>query len=349
MKAARIYGKEDVRIEDIEVPIVKSDQVKIEVAWTGICGSDLHAYYHEVGISMTPHPITGRSVPLTLGHEFSGVIAEIGKDVTDFKVGDRVVVEPLIYEKDDYFVKQGKYNLADNVGFIGLNDDGGFAEVAVIDSSKVHKLPDTVSLEEGALIEPTAVAFQSVKASNFKAGNSAIVFGAGPIGLLTIISLKAAGATSIIAVDISNERLEKAKEVGATLAINSMEESVEDKVASLYERGMDFAFEAAGAQPTFTSAMNVLKKGGQLMILSIFTQPIEVNALDIVVKEINISGFLGYRHVFPEVIDMVAAGQMDVKKVITKKISLDDLVKEGLEVLGSDKSQAKILVSPKGI
>lgn len=347
MKAARIYGIKDVRIEDIQEPDVQSGQVKIEVAWTGICGSDLHAYFHGIGISTEPHPVSGRSVPLTLGHEFSGVVTEVATDVTKFAKGDRVVVEPLIFSEDDYFVKQGKYNLANDAGFIGLNDDGGFAEYAVVDETKVHKLPDNVSLEEGALIEPTAVAFQSVKASNFKAGSSAIVFGAGPIGLLTIISLKAAGATSILAVDISNERLEKAKEVGATLTINSMDESVEEKVASLFEHGIDFAFEAAGVQATFTSAMNVLKKGGQLMILSIFAQPVEMSAMDLVVREINISGFLGYRHIFPEVIDMVAAGQMDVKKVITKKIALDNLVEDGIELLGSDKSQAKILVSSK--
>lgn len=347
MKAARIYGTKDVRIENIDMPTVKANQVKMDVAWTGICGSDLHAYFHGVGISETPHPVSGRGTPLTLGHEFSGTITEVGEEVTSVKVGDRVTVEPLIYSEDDYFVKQGKYNLADDAGFIGLNDDGGFAEVAVVDASKVHVLPEGVSLEEGALMEPTAVAFQSVKASNFKVGNSAIVFGAGPIGLLTIISLKAAGATSIVAVDISNERLEKALEVGASVVINSLNESVEEKVASLYERGIDFAFEAAGAQATFTSAMNVLKKGGQLMIISVFTQPVEVNALDIIIREISISGFLGYRHIFPEVIEMVASGQMDVKKVITKKITLDNLVTEGLEVLGTDKSQAKILVSPK--
>lgn len=347
LKAARIYGAKDVRIEDVEVAIVKNNQIKIEVGWTGICGSDLHAYFHGMGISETPHPLSGRSAPLTLGHEFAGTITEIGVDVQHLSVGDRVAIEPLMYSSNDYYAKLGKYNLANDFGFIGLNDDGGFAEFAVIDAEKAHKLPEGVSLEEGALVEPAAVAFQAVKSSEFKSGNSAVVFGAGPIGLLTIIALKAAGASAIIAVDVSKERLEKAMEIGATRAVNSLDEKVEEVVQQLFPYGVDVSYEAAGAQATFTSAINVLKKGGQLMVISAFAAPVEIDMIAVLIGELKIQASFAYRHVFPEVIAMIGAGQLDVKQVITKKINLDQLVEEGLEVLGVDKSQAKILVSAK--
>lgn len=344
MKAAVIYGAKDVRIENIQEPAVTAGNVKVKVEWAGICGSDLHAYHHGMGVSTTPHPVSGRSLPLTLGHEFAGVVTEVGADVQDVEVGDRVAIEPLIYSEDDYFVKLGKYNLSNTFGFLGLNADGGFAEYAIVSGQKVHKLPDSISLEEGALVEPTAVAFQAVKSSALKMGQSVIVFGAGPIGLLTIISAKAAGAAEIIAVDISKERLDKALEVGATHVINSMEEDVTKKVLSMFDKGIDIAYEAAGVEATFTSALNVLKKGGQLMVIAAFAKPVSLNVSQLLIGELKVTASLAYRHIFPEVISMIATGRLDVKPVITKKISLDHLVEDGLELLIKDKSQSKILV-----
>ncbi|MEF2964281.1 2,3-butanediol dehydrogenase [Paenibacillus sp. M1] len=348
MKAAVIYGAKDVRIENIPEPNATAGNVKVQVDWTGICGSDLHAYHHGMGVSETPHPVSGRSLPLTLGHEFAGVVTEIGEGVSGLAVGDRVAIEPLIYAQDDYYAGLGKYNLSNTFGFLGLNADGGFAEYAIVGAGKVHKLPDNVSMEEGALVEPAAVAFQAVKSSDLKAGNNVIVFGAGPIGLLTIISAKAAGAANIIAVDISAERLEKALEVGATVSVNSLEEDVDAKVRSLFPLGVDVAYEAAGAQATFTSAVHSLKKGGQLMIIAAFAKPVTLDVTPVLIGELKITASLAYRHVFPEVIALISAGQLDVKKVITKKIGLDNLVEDGLELLIKDKSQSKILVNPRG-
>lgn len=344
MKAAVIYGAKDLKVEDIQEPTVQAGEVKVKVAWTGICGSDLHAYHHGMGVSDTPHPVSGRQLPLTLGHEFAGIVTEIGEGVTKVKVGDRVAVEPIIYAEDDYYVKLGKYNLASTFGFLGLNADGGFAQYAVGKESAMHKLPDNVSLEEGALVEPTAVALQAVKSSVLKAGQTAIVLGAGPIGLLTVIAAKAAGASDVIVVDVSPERLEKAKEVGATLVINPMEEDVAQKIYSIYPHGIDVAYEAAGAQATFDTAIKVLKKGGQLMIIAAFAKPVQMDAFTVLVGELDITASLAYRHIFPEVIAMISSGRLDVKPVITKKIAIDNIIEDGLELLITDKSQAKILV-----
>lgn len=345
MKAAVIYGVKDVKIEEVNEPSVSKKDVKVKVSWAGICGSDLHAYHYGLGIPTEPNELTGVQAPLVLGHEFAGTVVEIGEDVTDVAVGDRVAIEPLIYPDDDVYVRQGRYNLANKFAFLGVQSNGGFAEYAVMNERMVHKLPENVSLEEGALIEPTAVALQAVRESQLKVGQTVVVFGVGPIGLLTIISAKTAGAAEIIAVDISNERLALAKEVGATITINSMEENPTEKILSLHEHGVDIAYEAAGAEITFNTALTVLKKRGQLMVIAAFGKPVSIDVTQhLMMKEINITASFSYCNIFPEVIHLIASGRMDVKKVITKKIALDDLVENGLELLEKDKSHAKILI-----
>ena len=344
MKALVWYGQKDVRIEDVQEPVVEAGKVKIKPAFTGICGSDLHAYHHGIGVQVeVEHPISGQKAPLTLGHEFAGVVAEVGPGVEGFKVGDRVAVEPMLHCKECEYCRQGRYNMCEKFGFVGLNADGGFAEYVVVDDFLVHALPEGVSLEEGALVEPTAVAVQAVRESKIKVGDTVAVYGVGPIGLLTIMAAKAAGAARIVAVDVSKERLEKAKEVGATHIINSLEEDATETIKAAYG-AVDVAYEAAGVQPTFTSATQVVKKGGEVMIISVFGKPAEVDLFRVVANEINIKGSLAYRHIFPEVMNMIENGVLDVKKVVTDKIPLDNVVEGGFEKLIQDKSQAKILV-----
>ncbi|GLX67465.1 2,3-butanediol dehydrogenase [Paenibacillus glycanilyticus] len=348
MKAAVWYGKHDVRIENKEEPVVQPGKIKIKVAWTGICGSDLHAYHGAPGVIQegTPHPITGEMAPLTLGHEFSGIVHEIGEGVSEFAVGDRVTVEPMIKCGKCEPCKKGYSNLCDYFGFVGLQSNGGFADYVVVDDYMVHKLPDKVTLEEGALMEPAAVAFHAVKSSQMKVGSKVAVFGVGPIGLLTILCAKAAGASQIIAVDVSKERLQKAREIGATTVINGMEENAVQRILA-ETGGVDVAFEAAGAEVTVNNAIASIAKKGQVVIESIIPHPIKVDILQITAKEANLTATLGYCGVYKEVIAMVASGQLDVKSIITNKIVLDDLIENGFNLLTSDKSQAKIIVSPQ--
>ncbi|MEC0178262.1 2,3-butanediol dehydrogenase [Paenibacillus favisporus] len=344
MKAAVWHGTKDVRIENVEEPVVNPGQVKVKVEWTGICGSDLHAYHHGIGVQTgVPHPISGEMAPLTLGHEFAGTVAEVGDGVTNVNVGDRVTIEPLIYCGECEYCRQGRYNQCERFGFVGLNANGGFAEYAIVQPYMVHKLPDHVSLEEGALVEPTAVAFHAVRSSRMKVGDKVAVFGVGPIGLLTILSAKAAGAAQIIAVDVSDERLAKAQEIGATAMINGARQNTEEEILALTGTGVDVAFEAAGAQPTFTNAVNTVKKGGEVVVIAAFAKPASIDLMQLMVKEASVTAILAYRHIFPEIISLIANGTLDVKQVVTKKIALDNLIEEGFELLIQDKSQAKIL------
>lgn len=344
MQAAVWHNIKDVRVEQINEPVISSGQVKVKVEWAGICGSDLHAYLH--GLSMEAHSLSGQKPPLTLGHEFSGTIVEVADDVTSNRVGERVAIEPLIYCGECYACKRGYYNQCSKVGFVGLNRDGGFAEYVIVDNNMVHVLPDSVSYEEGALVEPTAVSFYAVRESKLKAGDSIAIFGAGPIGLLTLLSAKAAGATKIIVIDLSEERLEKAKELGATTIINGMRDDIVETIHGLTDGGVSVAFECAGAQPTMTSAVASVKQGGQVMAIAVFSKPISIDMGQLMFKAADITSTLAYRHVFPEVIDMIATGRLDVKQVITKKIDIKDIVEEGFNQLINDKKQAKILVKP---
>ncbi|RUS46889.1 2,3-butanediol dehydrogenase [Cohnella sp. AR92] len=342
MKAAVYHAVKDVRLEEVPIPEIKPGKIKVKVKYAGICGSDLHAYHHGIGVQTgTPHPISGMQAPLTLGHEFAGVIEEVGEGVAGYQAGDRVAIEPIIYCGECESCRSGRYNQCARMGFVGLNDNGGFAEYVLVEPYMVHKLPDNVSFEEGALVEPTAVAMHAVRQSKLKVGDSAAVYGVGPIGLLTILGAKSAGASKIYAVDVSDERLALAEKLGA-IPINSLKQNATEII--LAGGGVHVAYEAAGVQPTFSSALSSVKRGGEVMVIAAFAQPAQINMLELMGKEANVTSILAYRHIFPEIIALIADGKLEVAKVITKKIQLDQIIEDGLELLVKDKSQAKILV-----
>jgi len=344
MRAAVWHDTKDIRVEQVQEPQVSSGQIKVKVEWAGICGSDLHIYLH--GLSMEAHPLTGQKPPLTMGHEFSGTIVGVGDGVTRHRIGERVSIEPLIYCGECYACKRGYYNQCSKVGFVGINRDGGFAEYVIVDENMVHSLPDQVSFEEGALVEPTAVSLYAVRESKLKPGDSVAIFGAGPIGLLTLLSVKAAGATQIIVIDLSEVRLKKAKELGATAVIEGQRDDIAATIHQLTNGGVSVAYECAGVQPTMTNAVASVKQGGQVMAIANFAKPVSIDMGQLMFKAADITSTLAYRHIFPEVIELIATGRLDVKQVITKKIDLDDIVQEGFNELLNDIKQAKILVKP---
>ncbi|MBM4761229.1 2,3-butanediol dehydrogenase [Bacillus sp. B15-48] len=344
MKAGLIYGKKDLRIEEMEVPKVTSGKVKIQIAHAGICGSDLHIYHEGVMLTDEAHPLTQKKPPIVLGHEFSGTVVEVGEGVQNVSLGDQVAVEPFVYCGICEFCKKGNYNYCEQFGCLGVNGDGGFAEFCVTDAHLLHKLPKNVTLREGAIIEPAAVAVHAVRQSGLKIGETAAIFGAGPIGLLTLLAAKAAGVSETFVIDISQERLNKAKELGATYTINGMNEDVIQKIISVTQKGVDVAFEAAGVEKTFSQAITSVKSGGTISVIAIYEHEISFNPNILFEKEAKLYFSRGYANEFPEVIQLIAKGLMDVKQVITKEIDLEHLVQDGLELLVKDKSQSKILV-----
>ena len=343
MKAAVWYGQKDVRVEERTTKELQSNQVKVKVSWAGICGTDLHEYLEgPIFISTDkPDPFLGQKAPVTLGHEFAGVVEDIGSKVTKFNKGDRVVVNPTVSNHE----KEENIDLYDGYSFIGLGSDGGFAEFTNVPEENVYKLPNNVSDKEGALVEPTAVAVQAIKEGNVLFGDTVAIFGAGPIGLLTTIAAKAAGASKIFVFDLSEERLKKAKEVGATHTINSGKSNPVDVINKHTDNGVNVSFEVAGVAPTFKSAIDVTKPRGTVVIVSIFGHSIEWNPMQLTNTGVKLTSTIAYTpSTFQQTIDLINEGNLKVKDVITDEIELNDIVESGFEQLVNDKSQSKILV-----
>lgn len=352
MKAALWYGIKDVRLENIEEPKVTKGNVKIKVKWCGICGSDLHEYLGGPIFIPTdkPHPISKEVAPVVLGHEFSGEIVEIGEGVTNLKIGDRVAVEPIVACGTCPACQEGKYNLCSSLGFHGLcGGGGGFAEYTVFPAKFVHKIPDGLSFEKAALIEPIAVAIHSLRVGKFMTGQSAIVLGAGPIGLATIEALKAAGASLVIVMQRKSVRQEYALRAGADIVIDPTEVNVAEEVKRLTGGiGADISFETTGAKIGFDTGIESIKYNGTMVVTSIWEEEISINPNTFIFSEKTIVGTIAYRNEFPATMAQMNDGRIKVDGYITKKISLDDIVEEGFGALtGPEKKKhVKILVTP---
>ncbi len=352
MKALRWYKAGDIRIEDIPEPVVRDDDVKIRVKWCGICGSDLHEYLMgPIFIPVDrPHPLSGEKAPVVLGHEFSGEVAEVGKNVTHVKPGDRVVVEPLLACGQCHGCRSGRPNLCEKLGFHGLaGGGGGFAEYTTFTSRFVHKIPDALPYDKAALVEPMSVALHSTEVGVFQKGQNAVVTGAGPIGLATIECLRALGAARVIVVQRKSIRQEYAKHSGADIVLDPSETDVVAEIRRLTDgAGADVAFETTGSEQVFTLVLDAVRSGGRFVITSIWEKPVTFNLNSLVIPEKNIAGSICYNNDFPKVIAMMADGRIKADGYITKKIALDDIIEKGFGTLTGPekKKQVKILVTP---
>lgn len=354
MKAARTYGIKDVRIEDVPIPEPGEKEVLIKVKYSGICGSDLGAYTGGWALPTIPHPITGKILPVTTGHEPSGEVVKVGAKVEKWQAGDRVTVEPLIYCGTCEACKKGYHNLCENsVGedgsgnIIGFAVDGSFAEYMVADEESVYLLPDNLDYEIGALTEPAAVALQAIQKSGIQAGKTAVIFGAGPIGLLVAIMAMEAGVKELIIADVAEERLKIARELGVKYVINSAETDIVSEVHKIHKSGVDIAFDCAGVQSTFDASLDSVKHKGIIMDVAVYGKDPVIRMSAALMKGVDILTTLCYSNVYAEAIRIMADNPDKFRKVITKIISLDKIVEEGFEFLPTDKSQAKILVSPE--
>jgi (R,R)-butanediol dehydrogenase/meso-butanediol dehydrogenase/diacetyl reductase len=351
VKAARFYARGDIRIDDVPEPPTRPGTVKVEVEWCGICGTDLHEYLDGPIFAPTkeaPHPLTGESVPITLGHEFAGRVAEIGDGVTRVRVGDTVVVEPYIVCGRCDACRTGRYNVCATLGFVGLSGyGGGFSQYVVAEERWIHPLGD-LGTDVGALIEPLAVAYHAVKLSGARPGHTALVFGAGPIGLVTTAALRAAGVEEVIVVEPADVRKAKAPVAGAAHVLDPTGTDVAAEVSELTDgRGADVSFECAGIDAVLRSAILSTRAGGTVVNVAIWGHEASVAMNDLVFHEVSLVGSLAYANDHPATIEMVATGKVDPFQFITGRIGLDDIVKAGFEELIDNKEEnVKILVHP---
>ena len=351
MKAARYYAKNDIRIEQIDAPELRPGTVAIDVAWCGICGTDLHEYLDGpifIPAPGHPHPISGEEAPVTMGHEFSGTITALGEGVTDLEVGQNVVVEPYIIGEGVPTGPGESYQLSENMNFIGLGGyGGGLSEKVVVERRWVHPIGD-IPLDVAALIEPLSVGHHAYIRSGAKAGDTALIGGAGPIGLLLAAVLKAEGVT-VLMTELSQARKEKATSTGvADHVLDPSQVDVAAKVRELTDgRGVDVAFECSSVNVVLDTLLDATRPGGVVVNVSIWGHPATVDMQKLVLKELELRGTIAYANDHPATIKLVQDGKIDLAPFITGRIALDDLVSEGFDALiNHNDTQVKILVHP---
>lgn len=343
MRAAVWYGAKDVRVEDVPVRPPGPGEVTIEVAYCGICGSDLHEYAdgpHAVPVG-APHPESGVAAPLVLGHEFCGTVTEVGAGVTAVAPGDRVAVEPHYRCGSCPRCLAGEYNICRHFGFAGLMGHGGLAEHSTVPAYMLHRLPEQVSLEQAAVFEPAAVALHAVRRAGIRPGESVAVLGLGPIGLLVTQLAAYNGAGRIVAADRSAARRELALRLGAADAGADLA----DVVGVLGGEGADVVFEAVGSEDTLRACLAATRRGGRVMFLGL-AGTVRLDAFALVNNEQTIMTSVGYRDAYPELIRMVAEEGVDLAGIVTSTIALEHVVRDGFEALLRGEEQVKVLVRP---
>lgn len=317
----REKGYDNMELMEIEEYIVKEDQVKIKVVYSGICGSDIHSFKGEYN---------NIKVPVALGHEFSGVVVEVGSNVKSIKVGDRVTSQTTFYICGECeYCKSGDYNLCSSRKGIGTQVNGSFAEYVIARKESVHVLPENVDLLSAALTEPLACCTHAVlEKTDIKEGEFVLVFGPGPIGLLTAQVAKSRGGRVILAgMNKDKNRLELAKKLGIDYAVNIQEDNLESIVKELTNNyGVNKAFECSGSIHAANSALNLLKKKGVLVQIGIFAK--SSNELDqekIIQKEIE---YIGCRSQKPSSWDLALrlldAGKVNAKELVSNIYKLEN-------------------------
>ncbi len=320
MKVAVMTGLRQIDYVERSVPAIQRDQVLVRVEYVGICGSDIH--YYETG-RIGPYVV---EPPFVLGHEVSGKVVALGEDVSHLQIGDSVALEPGVTCGVCSFCRAGAYNLCPDVEFFATPPyDGVLQEYVAHKADLCFKLPDNVSTQAGAMIEPLAVGFHAAKQGNASLGKTAVVFGAGAIGLVSMMALQAMGVSKVYIVDILTNRLKKAKELGASEVIHGAEEQVVDKVLALEPAGVDIAIETAGSEDATNQAIRMLKKGSTLVMVG-YSSSGKMNiatslAMD---KELTLKTVFRYRHIYPMAIEAVSVGKVDVEAMITDIFSFED-------------------------
>ena len=350
MQAWRLHGAADARLDEIPEPDVTAGKVKIRVACSGICGSDLSLYETAPVPVDWPHPLVGQPGPHVLGHEFAGYVTEVGDGVDGIPVGALVAVQPSFEDGTCAACLRGEPNLCEQFGFLGVNGGGGgFAEYVVAAADKVFVLPDGFTPETGALVEPLSVALHAVRLSGIAAGQTALVVGGGPIGLGLLLCLKAQGAQRVIVSEMSTVR----RELAAALGADVVDPRATDLGGFVHEltkgQGVDASFDAAGAgQATFDTAVNALRKGGTTVVVAMYHADVTVNPSLFMITEKRVTGSFAYsRDDFRTVIDMIADGRLDPVPLVTSRIKLADALEKGIHALQSTgrDTEVKILVN----
>ncbi|XP_021922007.1 sorbitol dehydrogenase-like isoform X2 [Zootermopsis nevadensis] len=327
---AVLYKVNDLRLEQRPIPEPDDDQVLLQMACVGICGSDVH------------YVVQGRigdfivKDPMIMGHEASGIVAKVGKNVKHLKEGDRVAIEPGVPCRICRFCKEGKYNLCPDIVFCATPPvHGNLSRYYVHAADFCYKLPDHVSLEEGALLEPLSVGVHACRRGGVGLGSTVLITGAGPIGMVTLITAKAMGAAKVLITDIVDHRLGVAKELGADYTylstVGEDEQEAVRTVHSLLAEPPDISIDCSGAEANIRLAILATKSGGVAVIVGMGAPEVKIPLVNALAREVDIRGIFRYANEYPIALSMVASGAAKVKQLITHNFSLEDTI-EAFEV-----------------
>lgn len=343
MKAAILDKPFSIGVMDVDIPDVKSDEALIKVYCIGICGSDVHYYEHgKIGRYEVKEPII-------LGHEVAGDVVKIGNQVTNVAVGDRVAVEPGITCGKCDSCKSGRYNLCPDVVFMATPPvNGAWAEYVTVRSDFLFQLPEKMSYEEGALLEPLSVGIHAMNRGKANPSDKIFVIGLGPIGLLTIQAAKMFGITEIIASDVVPYRRELALKMGVKGVIDPINEQVQDKLHEMTdEKGIDLIVETSGNGQVITDSVKQVKRGGRIVMVGLPTLPeVPFDISHVIDSEIDVKGVFRYANTYPAAIQTLSHSNIDIEQIITHKFALED-IKEAVEIARTQKDTSiKVMIYP---
>ncbi|HSS96302.1 MAG TPA: galactitol-1-phosphate 5-dehydrogenase [Terriglobales bacterium] len=321
MKALLLSQYRHLEITDLPSPVPAPDEVLIQVSACGICGSDVHGYDGSSG---------RRIPPIVMGHEAAGIVASTGKDVRKVAEGDRVTFDSTVFCGVCAFCRRGEINLCDNRNVLGVSCGdyrraGAFAEFVAVPERIVHRLPDSLTYPHAAMLEAVSVALHAVSLSQVKSGQIALVLGAGMIGLLTMQALRVAGCSSVYVADVDATRLKLASRLGASEILLANGADLVSKISALTNgQGVDIAVEAVGINDTVMAAVNCVRKGGTVTLVGNIAPEVTLPLQKVVTRQIRMQGSCASAGEYPQAIELVSSGKIQVQPLISAVAPLED-------------------------
>ena len=311
--AAVLYGIGDLRLEERSIPEPQANELLIKIQSVGICGSDVHYWQHgRIGDFVV-------RTPLVLGHEASGIVKNIGSQVEGFSLGDKVALEPGVACRICAICKLGKYNLCQNVRFLATPPINGALERYIVHPADFcYRLPNSISLDEGAMIEPLSVGIHASTRAKIAMGNRVLIMGSGPIGIATLLAAKAAGAGFIAVVDLVRSKLNVAKTLGADVV--QLHKDVDQ-----LPNDFDVSIDCSGAEPAVRVAIESTKPGGSVVLVGLGSDEMKLPVAKVGIKELNLLGSFRYANTYPIAVKLLESRKVDVKPLITHRFSLESI------------------------
>jgi 2-desacetyl-2-hydroxyethyl bacteriochlorophyllide A dehydrogenase len=335
MKALVYTGPETIEYADVPKPEITDHEVLMKIKSVGICGTDLHIYKGKMNLP----------TPLVMGHEFSGIVESVGRAVTNLKVGDRVVGEHVVPCRVCHYCLIGKPNLCPNAKVIGLHRAGALAEYLAIPADLVYAIPPSLGFDEAALIEPLTIALYAIRESGLLLDKNVAVIGQGPIGLLLDQAVKSAGG-NVIGIETQAHRLAfAADKKWIDVAIDASGGNVAAQIEKQFPGGVDVAIEAVGRESTAQMALDIAARSGRVLLLGVFEDPSKLDLMSIVKKELHVHGSWTCAFSFPEAIDLVTKGKIDLTSLITHRYSAADGAQAFREALEYSDGRVKTVIN----